>query len=109
MLPRFVRAVEAVVLMGMTVVTAVVVTEVILRYAAGRSLIITEELSRYGMIWVAWLGSVLVLREEGHIASGATGWLGPRGQRISRLVAELLSLLFLLVLVVPGFKVLPAQ
>jgi TRAP-type C4-dicarboxylate transport system permease small subunit len=103
------RVVEALVLVGMTVVATVVVTEVILRYAAGRSLIITEELSRYGMIWVAWLGSVLVLREEGHIASGATGWLGPRRQRISRLVAELLSLLFLLVLAVAGFQVLPAQ
>ncbi len=109
MLPRLVRAVEALVLLGMTVVTTVVVTEVILRYAAGRSLIITEELSRYGMIWVALLASVLVLREEGHIASGATGWLGPRGERIARLVAELLSLLFLLVLAVAGLQVLPAQ
>ena len=46
MLPRFVRAVEAVVLMGMTVVTAVVVTEVILRYGFGRSLIITATPAR---------------------------------------------------------------
>lgn len=94
---------------GMTVVAAVVVTEVILRYTAGRSLIITEELSRYGMIWVALLASVLVLREEGHIASGATGWLAPRGQRVVHLVAELLSLVFLLVLGVAGLQVLPAQ
>jgi TRAP-type C4-dicarboxylate transport system permease small subunit len=52
---------------------------------------------------------VLVLREEGHIASGATGWLAPRGQRVVRLVAELLSLVFLLVLGVAGLQVLPAQ
>jgi TRAP-type C4-dicarboxylate transport system permease small subunit len=104
-----VRVVEALVVLGMTVVATVVITEVVLRYAAGRSLIITEELSRYGMIWVALLASVLVLREEGHIASGATGRLGPRGQRIVRLVAELLSLLFLLVLAVAGLQVLPAQ
>ena len=109
MLARLVRVVEAVVLLGMTVVTAVVVTEVILRYGFGRSLIIAEELSRYGMIWVALLASVLVLRDEGHIASGATGWLGPRGERVARLVAELLSLLFLLVLAVAGLQVLPAQ
>ncbi len=109
MLARLVRAVEAVVLLGMTVVTTVVVTEVILRYGFGRSLIITEELSRYGMIWVALLASVLVLRDEGHIASGATGWLGPRGERVARLVADLLSLLFLLVLAVAGLQVLPAQ
>jgi len=97
------------VLVGMATVATVVVVEVILRYALGTSLIITEELSRYGMIWVALLASVLVLREEGHIATGATGWLGPRGQRAIRLVAELLSLLFLLVLAVAGLQVLPGQ
>src|SRR5216117_971622 len=81
----------------MATVAVVVVTEVILRYGAGTSLIITEELSRYGMIWVALLASVLVLREEGHIATGAGGWLGPRGQRALRVVA------------VAGLQVLPAQ
>jgi len=93
----------------MAVVSAVVVTEVILRYMAGRSLIVTEELSRYGMIWVAMLASVLVLREDGHIASGASGWLGPRGRKIVRVLTELLSLLFLLVLTIAGLQVLPAQ
>lgn len=96
-------------LLGMAVVATAVVAEVILRYAAGRSLIFTEELSRYGMIWVALLAAVLVMREDGHIASGATGSLGPRAQRIARVVAELLSLLFLLVLGVAGLQVLPAQ
>ena len=93
----------------MAVVAIVVVTEVILRYGAGRSLIITEELSRYGMIWVALLASVLVMHEDGHIATGATGWLGPRAQRAVRVVTELLSLLFLLVVLVAGLQVLPAQ
>src|SRR5438309_10867263 len=92
----------------MATVAVVVVTEVILRYGAGTSLIITEELSRYGMIWVALLASVLVLREEGHIATGAGGWLGPPGQRALRVVAELLSLLFLIVFAVARLQVPPA-
>jgi len=104
-----VRAIEALVLVGMAVVATVVVIEVLLRYGVGTSLIITEELSRYGMIWVALLASVLVLREKGHIATGATGWLGPRGQRVVGVVAELLSLLFLIVIAVAGLQVLPAQ
>jgi len=108
-LARLFRAIEALVLVGMATVATVVVVEVILRYGLGTSLIITEELSRYGMIWVALLASVLVLREEGHIATGATGWLGPRGQRAIQLVAELLSLLFLIVLALAGLQVLPAQ
>ncbi len=109
MLRPLARVLEALVLLGMAVVATVVVAEVVLRYAAGRSLIVTEELSRYGMIWVALLASVLVLRDEGHIATGATGWLGPGGQRAARLVAEILSLLFLVVLAVAGLQVLPAQ
>lgn len=96
-------------LLGMAVVATAVVAEVILRYGAGRSLIFTEELSRYGMIWVAMLAAVLVMREDGHIASGATGSLGPRAQRGVRVVAELLSLSFLVVLGVAGLQVLPAQ
>ena len=104
-----IRVVEALVLVGMAVVATVVIAEVVLRYVAGRSLIITEELSRYGMIWVALLASVLVQAENGHIASGATGWLSARGQRIARAGAEGLSLLFLLVLAVAGLQVLPAQ
>ena len=109
MLRPLIRVVEALVVLGMAVVATVVVIEVVLRYVAGRSLIVTEELSRYGMVWVALLASVLVMAEDGHIASGATGWLGPRGQRLARLAAELLSLLFLLVLAVAGLQVLPAQ
>jgi TRAP-type C4-dicarboxylate transport system permease small subunit len=97
------------VLLGMAVVATAVVAEVILRYVAGRSLIFTEELSRYGMVWVALLAAVLVMRDEGHIASGATGSLGPRAQRVAGVLADLLSLLFLLVLGVAGLQVLPAQ
>jgi TRAP-type C4-dicarboxylate transport system permease small subunit len=93
----------------MAIVACVVVAEVLLRYSAGRSLIVTEELSRYGMIWVALLGSVLVLREEGHIAAGGLGRLGTRGQRVAHAAADLLSLLFLLVLATAGIQTLPGQ
>src|SRR5438309_11686419 len=90
----------------MATVAVVVVTEVILRYGAGTSLIITEELSRYGMIWVALLASVLVLGEEGHIATGVGGWLAPCGQRAARGGAELLSVPLLVGLAVAGMEVL---
>jgi TRAP-type C4-dicarboxylate transport system permease small subunit len=104
-----IRALEALVLLGMAVVATVVVAEVILRYAFGRSLIVTEELSRYGMVWVALLGAVLVLREEGHVATGGLGRLGPAGRRVVRVATELLSLLFLVVLAVAGLQQLPDQ
>jgi TRAP-type C4-dicarboxylate transport system permease small subunit len=104
-----VRAIEALVLLGMAIVAVVVIAEVLLRYSIGWSLIVTEELSRYGMIWVALLGSVLVLREDGHLATGGLAGLGPRGRRAARAVVDLLSLLFLVVLAAAGLQTLPDQ
>ena len=96
-------------LAGMAVVAVVVVAEVILRYSIGRSLIVTEELSRYGMIWVAVLASVLVLRDDGHVTAGNLGWLGARAERVGRVVADVLSLVFLGVVAIAGIQTLPAQ
>ncbi len=104
-----IRAVEALVLVATAAVTSAVIAEVLLRYSLHRSLIVTEELSRYGMIWVAMLGSGLVLREEGHVATGGLSRLGGRGRRIARALTDLLSLLFLLVLATAGIQALPAQ
>jgi len=110
-MPRsLVRAIEVAVLAAMGVVSVVVIVEVILRYTLGETLVVTEELSRYLMVWVAFLGSVLLMRERGHIASeGLAGWLGPRGRRAVGLVADLLSLVFLLTLTIAGLQTLPGQ
>jgi TRAP-type C4-dicarboxylate transport system permease small subunit len=61
------------------------------------------------MVWVAVLASVLVLRDEGHVTAGGLGWLGPGAQRVGRIIADALSLLFLVVLAVAGIQTLPAQ
>lgn len=110
-MPRsLVRAIEVAVMAAMAVVSAVVIAEVILRYTLGETLVVTEELSRYLMVWIAFLGSVLLLRERGHIAAeGLGGWLGPLGRRVIAVVADLLSLVFLLTLAWAGLQTLPGQ
>ena len=109
-MPRsLVRAIEVAVLAAMGVVSVVVIVEVILRYTLGETLVVTEELSRYLMVWIAFLGSVLLMRERGHIAAEGLGsWLGPLGRRLIGLVADLLSLVFLLTLTVAGLQTLLA-
>jgi TRAP-type C4-dicarboxylate transport system permease small subunit len=105
-----VRAIEVAVMAAMAVVSVVVMAEVILRYTLGETLVVTEELSRYLMVWVAFLGSVLLMRERGHItAEGLGGWFGPLGRRVIAVVADLLSLVFLLTLTWAGLQTLPAQ
>src|SRR5260370_12403246 len=103
-----VRVIEVAVMVAMAVVSVVVMVEVILRYTLGETLVVTEELSRYLMVWIAFLGSVLLMRERGHIAAeGLGGWFGPLGRRVIALVADLLSLVFLLPLPWAGLPTPP--
>jgi len=48
--------------------SVMVFANVVLRYTTGDSLVWAEELSRYLMIWLTFLGAGLVLRYGGHLA-----------------------------------------
>ena len=61
------RAVEGLIFLGATTIVTIVTTEVVLRYVFMHSLIFTEELSRYLMVWIVFLGSVLAVRDGAHI------------------------------------------
>lgn len=64
----FVRANQAAVGTLMLVMAVLVFANVVLRYVAGVSLPWVEEITRYMMIWVAWLAVGLAMREGAHIA-----------------------------------------
>jgi TRAP-type C4-dicarboxylate transport system permease small subunit len=110
-MPRsLVRVIEVAVMTAMAVVSVLVMVEVILRYTLGETLVVTEELSRYLMVWIGFLGSALLMRERGHIATEGLGsWFGPLGRRMIGVVADLLSLVFLLTLTWAGLQTLPGQ
>lgn len=61
------KAIEWVVIGLLAVIAATVIAEVVLRGIFDLSLGVHEELTRYLMIWVAMLGSVLLTHENGHI------------------------------------------
>jgi TRAP-type C4-dicarboxylate transport system permease small subunit len=63
-----VRTNQAVLIALMALMALLVFTNVVSRYAFNHSFVWAEELSRYMMIWVAFLGSGLVLRAGAHIA-----------------------------------------
>lgn len=104
------RALEALTLLGMSVVFVTIVVEVVLRYGFGSSLIFTEELTRYTMVWVAFLGGVVALRDGAHVATGGIGErFGPTVGRIASVVADGLALLFLLTLAWASMQTLANQ
>ncbi|MBW2440354.1 MAG: TRAP transporter small permease [Deltaproteobacteria bacterium] len=104
------RAVEGLIILGATTIVSIVTTEVVLRYLFKHSLIFTEELSRYLMVWIVFLGSALAVRDGSHIhINFLTKRFNPQNQVWLRLSAHILTLVFLVFIAVEGIKILPQQ
>ena len=67
----FVKANEWFVIALMAVMTVLVIVNVASRYILNFSIVWVEELTRYMMVWVGFVGSGLVLRYGAHIAVDA--------------------------------------
>jgi len=90
------KLVEWLVIALMAVVAGTVVVEIVIRSAFDMSFGFHEELTRYTMIWVAMLGAVLLMQENGHIRISLLPDALPR--RLSALVnclADIVVLFFL--------------
>ncbi|MBI5908997.1 MAG: TRAP transporter small permease [Betaproteobacteria bacterium] len=99
MLAKFDRGflwLNRVLLMALLALMAVMVfANVVLRYTTGDSIVWAEELSRYLMIWLTFLGAGLVLRYGGHLAIDNLQDVVPaRGGRILRALTLLCVLAF---------------
>jgi TRAP-type C4-dicarboxylate transport system permease small subunit len=104
------RAVEGLIILGATTIVTIVTTEVVLRYVFSQSLIFTEELSRYLMVWIVFLGSALAIRDGSHInINFLTKRFNQRNQNWLRLSAHVLTLVFLVFVTIEGIKILPQQ
>ncbi len=89
----FVRLNGAVLVLGLMAMSMIVGWNVAGRYLTGNSLTWADEVARYSMIWLTFLGAGLALREGAHAAiTNAQDALPDRGQRILRLV--ILGVLF---------------
>jgi TRAP-type transport system small permease protein len=64
----FVAANRAIIFLMMAVMTTLVFVNVVTRYVFNFSIIWAEEVSQYLMIWIAYLGAGLALREGRHVA-----------------------------------------
>ena len=104
------RLVETLVILIACIIVAIVTAEVTLRYLFSHSMIFTEELSRYLMVWIVFLGSALAIRDGSHIRIQIlVNRLGPRLQQIVKLAAYALIIAFLIFITIEGVKILPRQ
>ena len=103
-------AIEACVIAGSAVIVVMVVTEVVLRKGFGSSLIVTEELARYLLVWTVFLASAIAIRDNSHIRINAlVKHLSPRHQIALALLAQVMSLIFLVLLMIESCRILPSQ
>jgi TRAP-type transport system small permease protein len=102
----FVLLNQGLVMLMMMTMAALVFTNVVTRYVFGFSLNWAEETSRYLMIWVAYLGAGLAMREGRHVAiEYLQGLLPERLAPYARAVVALLILAFLVTLAVLGVQI----
>ena len=107
---RLAKLIEWLLIAGGGFMVVMVCLEVILRYCFKSSLFFTEELSRYIMIWIVFLGTALLVYEFKHINIDViTGKLSPKGQAVCALFSQIIVALFCIFLAVEGTKILPMQ
>ncbi|NWF53229.1 MAG: TRAP transporter small permease [Syntrophaceae bacterium] len=83
---------------------AVVMLEVISR-SAGAAIVWTEELSRWLLVWMTFIGGSIVLKERAHVRlEFFISLLPARAKKILTLVSDLLVLVFLIFFTVLAWK-----
>lgn len=105
---KLLKAVEAIVICMMAAVVFIVTAEIALRGVFGFSMIVTEELSRYLMIWVAMMAIALVAADDGHMRiTLVSDVVPPRVGLVLGVVSDIVVIAFLSALVYASAVVLP--
>ena len=101
----FVKINGWVLILLLAAMSILIFTNVSLRYLTNASIIWADEVARYMMIWMTFLGSGLVLRTGGHVAiTNLHDMSAPIIQRLLRLIVTLLLLAFFVMFIWKGME-----
>lgn len=99
-LDKLVKGVEAVLVVMFGIMAVLVFGNVVLRYGFNSGIVFSEEVSRFMFMWLTLIGALIVMKDHGHLGmSSVVARLGERGQRISRFLADSMTLACCLLLV----------
>lgn len=77
----------------LAVMVAMVFGNVVLRYGFNSGITVSEELSRWAFVWMIFLGSIVAIKDNGHLGTDILLMrLGPLGKRICLGLAETMML-----------------
>lgn len=94
------------VLFGMGFIMAIVVAaQVFSRYALNHSIFWSEELARFLLVWLTFLGASVVYRRGGHASIEILYDLFPLSiQKITSIIIHLVALAFFVVMIIYGWR-----
>ena len=85
--------------------TGIIFALVVTRYTFSYSISWAEELTRYLMVWMAFLSSAVLVHQDSHLNIDlVTNKLGPKAQDILYVVFRVVELAFLVVLITNGWE-----
>jgi TRAP-type C4-dicarboxylate transport system permease small subunit len=91
-------------ILGMMVV--LVFGNVVLRYGFNSGIVFSEEVSRFLFVWMVFLGSVLMLKDNGHLGVHTlTKKMPLAGKKVCKFLSDLITLGCCVLLTVGGWKV----
>jgi TRAP-type transport system small permease protein len=98
----FCRALTALMAVALMVMVVLVFGNVVLRYGFNSSITVSEEVSRWLFVWIAFMGAVVALREHTHLGTDAlVSRLPPLGKKICFALSNL-TMLYVCYLVFKG-------
>jgi TRAP-type transport system small permease protein len=104
------RLVEVAVFVMLAVMVLVISAAVFWRYVLNDSLSWSEELGRYLLVWISFLGASMGTYQAAHISiSMVTERLPPRIRWVTELATDLMIVAFLAAIFYQGMKILPVM
>lgn len=101
------KAVEYVVTALLATMVVVVFLQVIFRFILEASLPWSEELARYILVWISFLGASIGVKRKSHIGVEAvTNYLPFKAKSIVAIIAHLLSSALFIILIVWGYQLI---
>ena len=93
LLDLYCRALKVAIALCLAVMVVLVFTNVVLRYIFNSGIATSEELSRWLLVWLTFLGAIVALREHAHLGvDSLIRALPPRGRLICFVTSYLLML-----------------
>ncbi|WP_018923505.1 TRAP transporter small permease [Salsuginibacillus kocurii] len=91
--------------LSLIIATVLIFVQVVLRYVFNYSIIWSEEMARYLIIWFIFIGSSIAVRERAHAKVDVlVAYVPPLYKRILSILASAMAIVFCILIIVAGWQ-----